>query len=161
MFLQWLVAHDFDSCSDAAAVAACQIADGQARAIHGRGRVVLCHVVVDAPLIITPDVMGLTDLRGELAARHEEAAQRLERVAVGLRTRFPTLTVESCIGRGPTVATILDEAERAHVDAVACGTHGSHGLTRLLFGSTAERAVHGSRKPVLVVKNEAPPLMGS
>lgn len=130
------------------------------KATAGQGRVVLCHVVVDVPLVITPDVMGLPDLQADLAARHEDAARRLAGLAGKLRERFPSLKIETLLAHGPTLATILDEAERAHVDAIACGTHGSHGITRLLFGSTAERAVHQSRKPVLVVKLEEPPLMG-
>ncbi|MDP2341877.1 MAG: universal stress protein [Deltaproteobacteria bacterium] len=156
MFLHWLIAHDFDAGADAASLAAAQIADGQARAAGSKGRVVLCHVVNPVPLVITPDMMGLPDMNASLAADVEEAKRLLAEKAKALQARFPALQVETRLGHGPTVATLLDEAEEQHVDAIAVGSHGRKGIAWALMGSVSEKAVHKSRKPVLVVKIDEP-----
>ncbi|MDP2343003.1 MAG: universal stress protein [Deltaproteobacteria bacterium] len=156
MYLQWLIAHDFDAGADAAALAAAQLADGQARAAGGKGRVVLCHVVNPVPLVITPDLMGLPDMNANLAANIEQATRLLQGKANALQARFPSLQVEARLCQGPTVPTLLEEAEHQHVDAIAVGSHGRKGVAWALMGSVSERAVHKSRKPVLVVKVDEP-----
>jgi nucleotide-binding universal stress UspA family protein len=156
MFLQWLIAHDFDAGADAAASAAAELAAGQAKAVGGKGRIVLCHVVNPVPLIITPDMMGLPDMNATLAADVEQSTRLLKAKASALQERFPTLTVEARLCQGPTVPTLLDEAEHQHVDAIAVGSHGRKGVAWALLGSVSEKAVHKSRKPVLVVKVDEP-----
>ena len=152
MYLQWLVAHDFDVGADAAAAAAAALASGQASSAGGKGRLVLCHVVNAAPPFITPDLVGLPDVNATLAECMEQAKRKLQETASALQARFPDLTIEARLRQGPTVPTLLDEAERQHVDAIAVGSHGRKGVAWALLGSVSEKAVHKSRKTVLVVK---------
>lgn len=49
---------------------------------------------------------------------------------------------------------ILDYATAEDIDLVVMGTHGRRGVPRLLLGSVAEKVVHRSRCPVLVVREE-------
>lgn len=156
MFHRWLVAHDLDTCSDAAATMAAQIAVAQAQVEGKQGRLVLCHVVVPVPLVIAPDVMGLPDMVATLAAANVDAGHELEAKAAALRTAFPALRIETRLVSGPAVPTILDEADRQDVDAIAVGTHGLHGLAHALLGSVAEKTANRSRKPVLVAKLDPP-----
>ncbi len=156
MYQQWLIAHDFDPGSDAAATAAAELAESQAKAAGGKGRLVVCHVVNPVPLVITPDVMGLPDLSATFASDIEAATRVLRETGKALQARFPALKVETQLCQGPTVIAILDEAERQHVDAIAVGSHGRKGLAWAFLGSVSEKAVHKSRKPVLVVKVDEP-----
>ena len=152
MFHQWLIADDFDACSDAAARVACQLAAGQGFASGEQGRVVLCHVVQPVPLVMSPDVMGMPDMVATLSASIEDAGRRLAQRAAALQATFPTLKIETRLPSGPAVSTILDEADRQQVDAICVGSHGTTGLAHALLGSTAERTVYRSHKTVLVVK---------
>ena len=153
MFHQWLIADDFDACSDAAAHVACQLAAGQGLASGQQGRVVLCHVVQPVALVMSPDVMGMPDMVASLSATVQDAGKRLQERAAALQATFPTLRIETRLPSGPAVSTILDEADRQQVDAICVGSHGTTGLAHALLGSTAERTVYKSHKTVLVVKS--------
>lgn len=157
MFHEWLIADDFDACSDAAARVACTLASGQALASGQKGRVVLCHVVQPVPLAMSPDVMGMPDMLASLSATVEDANKRLQDRAAALRATFPSLKIETQLPSGPAVNTILEEADRQHVDAICVGSHGTTGLAHALLGSTAERTVYRSHKTVLVVKMDGAP----
>jgi nucleotide-binding universal stress UspA family protein len=52
---------------------------------------------------------------------------------------------------GPADAAILETAQLHDVDLIAMATHGRIGLDRLVHGSVAERVVHGSPVPVLLL----------
>jgi nucleotide-binding universal stress UspA family protein len=47
--------------------------------------------------------------------------------------------------------TILDVAEREGVDLIMVATHGRGGMERLFLGSVADRVVHHSACPVLLI----------
>lgn len=63
--------------------------------------------------------------------------------------RAETVTVE-----GSPVQQLLLAAERLEADAIAIGTHGRRGLSRLLPGSVAEGVVRRSPVPVVVVREQ-------
>ncbi len=151
MFHEWLVADDLGPSSEAAARVASQIAVNQSLVSGQQARVVLCHVVQPVPLVMSPEVTS-TPVAATFQASIEAAQRALEDRARALHTAFPTLKVETCLPLGPTVRAVLEEADRQHVDGIAVGSTGRHGLAHALLGSTAERAVHQSHKSVLVVK---------
>jgi len=47
--------------------------------------------------------------------------------------------------------TILEVAEETHADVIAMSTHGRTGVQRWLMGSVAERVVHYSHIPVMLI----------
>jgi nucleotide-binding universal stress UspA family protein len=47
--------------------------------------------------------------------------------------------------------TILDVAEETHADVIAMSTHGRTGVKRWLLGSVADRIVHYSHVPVMLI----------
>ena len=49
---------------------------------------------------------------------------------------------------------IVDDIQTSGADLVVMGTHGRRGLNRLLMGSDAERVLHDSPVPVLLVRDE-------
>ena len=53
---------------------------------------------------------------------------------------------------GSVADVILEVAEELRVDAIAMSTHGRTGPARWLLGSIAERVVHNSKVPVLLIR---------
>ena len=53
---------------------------------------------------------------------------------------------------GSVADVILGVAEELQVDAIAMSTHGRTGPARWLLGSVAERVVHSSKVPVLLIR---------
>ena len=53
---------------------------------------------------------------------------------------------------GSVAEVILEVAEELQVDVIAMSTHGRTGPARWLIGSIAERVVHNSKIPVLLIR---------
>jgi nucleotide-binding universal stress UspA family protein len=91
-------------------------------------------------------------LRGELAKSREAAAMatmeaHLSDVSAGKLRR-----VLIKVGVGDPVAAIVAEAESRDADLVVLGQPGKHRIMELFAGTTAERVIRYSRRPVLVAK---------
>lgn len=74
-----------------------------------------------------------------------------------LETKASTLTalgarVRSLVLPAPVVGSICEVAEAADVDLIAMTTHGRSALSRAAYGSVTGRVVHGSTRPVLVIR---------
>lgn len=52
---------------------------------------------------------------------------------------------------GPAPDKILEVAEETHADVIAMSTHGRTGVKRWLLGSVADRVVHYSHIPVMLI----------
>jgi len=52
---------------------------------------------------------------------------------------------------GPVPDTILEVAKETHADVIAMSTHGYSGVQRWLIGSVADRVVHYSPIPVMLI----------
>ncbi len=55
------------------------------------------------------------------------------------------VAVATAVLQGPAARTILDFAENEGVDLIVMATHGRTGLRRWVYGSVAERVLHGLR----------------
>ena len=61
-------------------------------------------------------------------------------------------TKVTCIMReGPIPEMILKVADEVHADMIAMSTHGRTGVQRWLMGSVADRVVHYSHIPVMLI----------
>jgi nucleotide-binding universal stress UspA family protein len=82
----------------------------------------------------------------------EDAKRRLEALAEDLRP--VANSAPECFTRG---GNVLDEVLAAadYSDVLVLGAHGSRALGDLLIGTTAERLLRWSRRPMLVAKQEA------
>lgn len=56
---------------------------------------------------------------------------------------------------GDVGEAIVDEAHKRGVDCIVVMSHGRRNLTRLLLGSVAQRVLHRSRVPVLLIPADA------
>jgi len=84
----------------------------------------------------------------------EDARQRLETLAGELRAAHG-IEVAASLGSGSVLDEILAEAERSEARLIVVGAQGEGVLRRLLIGTTAERLIRRTDRPILIVR-EAP-----
>ena len=87
-----------------------------------------------------------------------EAESYLNGVAAGLRESGIT-RVKTAVWYGPAAPTIVEAAEVEKADLIVLSSHGRGGVGRLIFGSVAESVLHGTRTPILVVRDVGSPLL--
>lgn len=80
----------------------------------------------------------------------ERAEEQLNALAERLRT-FAAAVEFRVVEHDDVAAVIHNEIRQALVDFIAMTTHGAGGVKRFLLGSVAERVVHRSEIPVLLV----------
>ena len=88
---------------------------------------------------------------------HEEREALLasgDRYLASIETRFKNAGVETSIevADGTPAHAILEVARSRDVSLIAMSTHGRTGPARWLLGSVAERVVHNSKIPVLLIR---------
>jgi nucleotide-binding universal stress UspA family protein len=99
------------------------------------------------PAEIPPDAFRSSP--GELVQRwREESARDLERQALSID---PGIVTHVLVHIGSPWQSICQVAKEQAVDLVVIGSHGLHGIERLL-GTTATRVVNHVDRPVLVVR---------
>jgi nucleotide-binding universal stress UspA family protein len=97
---------------------------------------------------------GTVYLAPEMNEAVEQAAkQRLASALLSVVKRRPA--ADSVLVNGPAAFEILGVVERMKVDLVVMGTHGRHGLGRMLLGSVADKIVRASPVPVLTIRASA------
>ena len=82
--------------------------------------------------------------------QEERSRRYMDRVESDLKAAgFRTSTL---LRIGSVAEVILEVAEELHADVIAMSTHGRTGPARWLLGSIAERVVHNSKVPVLLIR---------
>lgn len=112
--------------------------------------------VYPAAVPADPAVLGgiATDVMERIEKMHtdlkREATDYLEKISetIRMRTDNAKVQVRVVVEDQPGVA-ILDNA-KAPIDMIAIETHGRGGLSRLLLGSVADKAIRGSKLPILI-----------
>ncbi len=64
------------------------------------------------------------------------------------------ITVNFAVREGAIADVILDYADEIHADLIAMSTHGRTGVGRWVLGSVADRIVHGSHVPILLIRGQ-------
>jgi nucleotide-binding universal stress UspA family protein len=81
--------------------------------------------------------------------------------SVATRLEFGIDRVRTSVWYGAAAPAIVEAAEVEKVDLIIMTSHGRGGASRQVFGSVAECVLHGTRIPVLMVRDVAsPPLLG-
>jgi nucleotide-binding universal stress UspA family protein len=111
---------------------------------------VLLHVMVDtAPEFGAPEVPVLAppailrEKQAELTAYLKSTCTKLEKTGS---------CVTYLLRHGGVSQTILEVARFMKADMIAMSTHGRTGMLRLLLGSVAEKVVHDSPIPVVLIR---------
>ena len=81
-----------------------------------------------------------------------EASSYINAIAADLKGEGFQVTAE--VGEGMVADAIVSLAESLQADLIAMSTHGRTGIQRLFLGSVANRVVHESRIPVLLIRPE-------
>ena len=82
-----------------------------------------------------------------------EAEQYLENVAAN--NRHFGVMIHTDLRHGDPATELLRAADELGADTIAIATHSRRGLDRLMFGSVAERVVHGTLLPVILLSAKA------
>jgi universal stress protein A len=112
-------------------------------------RLSFIHVVEYLPVAMDAELM-LPPVAGVEEQLMENARKRLAQLTSSLGMNDAACHVEL----GSTKLEILRVAEEQGVDLIVVGSHGRHGLARML-GSTASAVVHGAQCDVLAVRSPA------
>lgn len=134
--------------------------DGSGAALRAlRQALALAKLVPDSSLHLVhaheaPEVYGKISVyvgREKMAAlqrQHcEEFLDRAEEALKGSGVRHTREVLEGPIGR-----TIAEHAERTGCDAIVMGRHGDSALADVLMGSVAQKVLHATKLPVLLVR---------
>lgn len=99
------------------------------------------HIDLASELVLPQDV----ELEAQIVA---SARSKLKEIAAGMHGTEP---VSQWVEMGSTKQEILRVAEEQAADLIVIGSHGRHGLGRLL-GATANAILHGAPCDVLAVR---------
>jgi nucleotide-binding universal stress UspA family protein len=86
---------------------------------------------------------------GALIVMRNEAAQELQRVAIGCAAQT---AVRTEVVVGYPAEAIVDEAARIEADLIVMATHGRGGIRRWALGSIADKVLHATSTPLLLVR---------
>lgn len=84
-----------------------------------------------------------------------QATQDMQNLATELAAEHVAVKTEVLTGHAAEV--IVDEAEQREVDLIVMATHGYSGLRRWALGSVADKVLHATTTPLLLVHAQAAP----
>lgn len=135
-------------CLDGSALAETALPHAQMLASDEDAEILLLRVSVNPAAEFSFSDPGIAnniieEMEAETLAYMQSARGKLQKA--GFRTSF-------LIRQGAIAETILHVAVECQADVVVMSTHGRTGPARWLLGSIAERVVHNSRVPVLLIR---------
>ncbi len=113
---------------------------------------IVLHVIDQAviDLLTASELVDEEELTSSLRARRERELQEF------IDLESADIDLKGIVSIGHPFLEIIRKADDFAVDAIVMGKAGSgSGVERLLFGSTAERVLRGSMRPVLVFPSSA------
>jgi nucleotide-binding universal stress UspA family protein len=112
--------------------------------------IVLLHVDVTPAPEFDQHVPALAPVMEEIKHKHSEEKHYIDHVRSNLESEGIRATY--LLRDGPVAETIMEVAEIMQADLIAMSTHGRTGMLRLLLGSVAEKVVHESKIPVMLIR---------
>lgn len=128
------------------------VTDGQLEIVGRLARpnreIYLLHVAEPDPDFIGLEA-GPDEVRHQVAAEFQREHEAIQSLAVRLREAGHV--VNALLVQGPTVETILKQAEKLEAEVIVVGSHGHGALFDLVVGSISAGVIRKSPVPVLVV----------
>ncbi len=137
-----IAAVDFSEVAESVLSRSAEIAKGLACQLW------LVHVAAPEPDFVGYEA-GPQSVRDQVAKHLKDEHLQLQESAQSLRDQGIEAT--ALLIQGPTVATILREAEKLNADLIVLGSHGHGQVLRSLLGSVSEGVLHKAKTPVLIV----------
>ena len=144
--LSLLAATDFSAPARHALERAAQLA-----AAHPGAQLTLAHVVSTSMLARLRGVMR-EEAPAMEARLAEEAQQALAELAARLNTQY-ACPIDTRLTQGVALDAITDLADELQANLLVMGARGAHFVREFLLGSTTERVLRRTRRPVLAVKH--------
>lgn len=144
--LSLLAATDFSAPARHALERAAQLA-----AAHPGAQLTLAHVVSASMLARLRGVM-----RDEAPAMEAHVAAETQQTLTDLATRLSTqyaCPINTRLAQGVALDAITDLADELQANLLIMGARGAHFVREFLLGSTTERVLRRTRRPVLAVKH--------
>jgi nucleotide-binding universal stress UspA family protein len=111
----------------------------------------LLHVAEPDPSFVGFDA-GPDEVRDQVAREFHQEHERIQRLAD--RLRDAGFNAKALLVQGPTVATILAEADKVNAEAIVVGSHRRGKLYDFAVGSVSSEIIRKSKVPVLVVPSK-------
>lgn len=108
----------------------------------------LLHVAEPEPSFVGYEA-GPAEVRHDVAVEFQREHEQLH--AFADRLREAGHDVQALMVQGPTVQTILKQAEKLGAEVIVVGSHGRGKLFDLVVGSVSAGVIRKSKVPVLVV----------
>jgi nucleotide-binding universal stress UspA family protein len=128
------------------------VSDGQLEIVSRLARpnreVYLLHVAEPDPSFIGMEA-GPDEVRDQVAREFHQEHEKLQAMAARLRATGHEVT--ALLVQGPTVQTILKEADKVGAEVIVVGSHGRGKLFDLVVGSVSAGVIRKAKVPVLVV----------
>jgi nucleotide-binding universal stress UspA family protein len=134
-----LLATDFSHTSEAALAYATGLAK-----LYG-AKIFMVHAVEAGPYLSLP----LEPIPMDFDVFWNDAQNRMKDFAAA--NSFGAVAHEEILQRGEVWDVISEVVKKKNVDLLVVGTHGRHGLTKLVLGSEAEKIYRQAECPVLTV----------
>lgn len=119
-----------------------------ARVTREDHHIYLLHVAEPDPDFVGFDV-GPDVVRDQMAEQFHREHEQIQ--AMAQRLRDDGRDVMGLLVQGPTVDTILGQAEKLDADLIVVGSHGHGAMFDVLVGSISAEVIRRSTVPVLVV----------
>jgi nucleotide-binding universal stress UspA family protein len=121
-------------------------------ALHGPAELILLRAVMPAELWPEFRPFDPTISQPELSAAnpYDQAAHDLEACAANLRRE--QIAASTIVAVGHAAEAIVDEAARREADLIVMATHGYGGLKRWALGSIADKVLHATTTPLMLVR---------
>lgn len=101
--------------------------------------------VVDTTALMTEGNVTPGELADIIKKDYEKSQQML------IDKVFKDYKVWTFVEKGKSFETIIKVAEEWEADLIVIGTHGRTGLSHLILGSTAEKVIRHSTKPLFII----------
>lgn len=118
--------------------------------LHPDARLTLAHVVSASALDKLRRLLPgeAEKVEAELLA---QAGRNLAELAAGLASRYGS-RIDTELLRGAALTALAELVETRQADLLVMGARGAHFVREMLLGSTTERVLRKSRRPLLAVK---------
>jgi nucleotide-binding universal stress UspA family protein len=121
------------------------------------GRIVLMRAVETG---WTDEIMTREELNRLIAAEADQCKRYLEQTAEDFRRRG--IDAQVLITQGQSaVAGIASVAKQVHADMIVMASHGLSGVVRAFLGSVADKVIHDTHLPVMLIRPGTPVASGA
>jgi len=121
--------------------------------------IVLLHVIAEPAYYSSMEYSPIMGFSGFMDTMNVDMSESVAKNVNALALEFLNKSkehlgnnnIETMVAEGNFAETIVESAEKAQADIIVMGSHTRRGLDKLLMENVAEKVVHLSKVPVLVI----------